>query len=288
MPTIRRRSWFLLLLLLVTNAVFYSSYRIDRAYLQRAALAIADSTWSDERIVEAIINRLRYLPRLSREQVAKLPWSTQWNLRFNPFKTGARTTFDYGTHRATCQVIARVFTALLDAHGIRWERVLLHNEDLRGIHGSVEVQFQRGPGVVDPTYSIIYRHPDGRPASRKELRDDRTLFVANASKGWQFGHGIDGRSNRLSYPVDRYVFDLPLRFSYRWFGPARWFVYGSLIKFAGPDGPLLLASPSWFEWPALRWMFFINVAVGACAIMWRFRRRIKSRKQVGEPLIRVT
>jgi hypothetical protein len=78
--------------------------------------------------------------------------------------------------------------------------------------------------------------------------------------------------------ADGYGLEHAYRFSYHWFGPARWFVRDTLASWFGPDGPLLIHRPGVQRYPALTLLVALDVfAAGLLAFLslraWWVRRR---------------
>ncbi len=266
-------------LVLFANAALYLSAQADRAFIRDIAFKIAPQGTPDTEVVRAVTRYVHdeiYHP--TPEEVERFPFWVRLNYLYNPFRTGPRPTLEYGTHHiGPCQSNSRAFMALLAAHGISSRMVVQHGPHLNGRHSVVEVDYAGTQGIVGPTNGVIYQHEDGRPATLKELHEDRELFLRNAVKGFAYGWGPKGKEVTIPLPYDLYNFDYAYYFNYKWLGALRWPVYKALIAIWGENGPYLPVRPLWYTYPKYTCMVVLNAGVfGAWFVMWagkRLRRR---------------
>lgn len=284
----RQWKWAILGALLAVNTALYANVLLDRAYVRGLAFGVANPELPDEKITRLLLDHVRSLPNRTAEELKSLPWLVRTNLRYNRLRPGPRTTLEYGRHQAACQVSARAFTALLDAHSIEWRPLTMHNSNLRGTHGTVEVKFERGWCAVDPLFGMIYRYPDRKPASLTDLKAHPELIEPNMTKAWTPGWGSEERAVKRPYPIgeDGYGFENAYRFSYHWFGPLRWWVRDTLVRLFGNDGPLLLQRPRFLRSPTLTLLIALN-ALAATIYVWHrlrdWRRRHGSPPTLASP-----
>ncbi|MGH2586405.1 MAG: transglutaminase domain-containing protein, partial [Dehalococcoidia bacterium] len=79
-----------------------------------------------------------------------------------------------------CTDLARVACVLCQVAGIPARLVYL--ADTRrayGAHAIIEAYRGAAWGALDPTTGVVYRHPDGRPASTWDLQRDRRLLASH-------------------------------------------------------------------------------------------------------------
>jgi hypothetical protein len=281
----RRRVFWSAVALVLINAGLYASVSIDRRFIRSVAHQIIAPGHAQRDIVEAMVRYTRgELKKCSFDDVEHMSFLTRWNYKYNVFRVGPGTILTHGAHHlGPCQSNSRVFAELLRAHGIQSNVVALHDENLRGTHSAVQVEYEGTTGIVDPLYGIIYRHPDGRPATLKDLMKDRDLYLANAGMGFQYLPDATGRMVRVPYPVDQYTFDRPLYFSFRRFGAFRWLVYDALTWLFGEDGPRRLVRPRWFRFPAYASMAAIDIAAVVLLLLSVSWRRLDRRRSGASP-----
>jgi hypothetical protein len=81
-----------------------------------------------------------------------------------------------------CTDVARVGCAIYQVSGCPCRIVYLADPDLRN-HGHAIVEVHRGVwGAVDTSTGVVYRKPDGAPASTWELMQDEALVGRHASR----------------------------------------------------------------------------------------------------------
>lgn len=272
-----KRTWYVLgLVVIACNAGLLWSVQADRAYIRDVALRAAPEGLSDREIVTALTGYVQEnVRKCTLEDVQTMPLLRRWNYLYNPFRPGPRSVIEFGGHQlGPCQSNTRALSELLRARGIPFERVVMHDENLRGIHSLLEVEYAGGRGAVSPSYGILYQHPDGRPATIQELREDRELFVANAMRGWQYGWGPDAKAHKLPLPYDLYHFENAYYFNYNWFGPARWIVFRFLRGAFGSQALYWLTRPGWYSYPALTCVVLMDsLLLGALAAWFIVKRR---------------
>jgi hypothetical protein len=271
-----------LLLLALTDAVLGYTLIKNRAYLNSIAYSIAPPGTPERQIVKAVAEYVRdTLKRPTLADVEAMPLLVRWNYLYNPLRVGSVTILQYGQHHTgPCQSCSRVFKSLLLSHDIASRPVALHDADLNGSHGVSEVHYSDGSkGMVDPQNGIVFEHPDGRPASLQDLRDDRELFLSNVKKGWCYGRGPDEPDCKMAYPasLDGYDYKYAAYFNFRRFGPLKWPIHNFLTNMFGLDGPLLVPRPTWYANPTKTLLFSLNsiAALSALLIFLRSRRKCK-------------
>ena len=267
-------------LLAITDMLLLWSIKQDEDYIQSIAYSIIAPGSDEHKIVEAATEFTRNsLMRPTLKDVEQMPLLVRWNYLYNPLRIGPVTILQHGQHHlGPCQSNSRVFKSLLAAHGIDSKAVAMHDSDLNGTHSVVEVYYSKGPyGIIDPQHGIIYRHPDGRPATIQDLRNDQKLFLDNAGKGWCYGKGPQNPELKVPYPAQFYDFKRVAYFNFRRFGPLKWFIYDTLTRWFGPDGPLLVPRPTWYMNPTKTLGFILNSIAGLIALLgfirWRRKRR---------------
>ena len=275
-------------MLAITDVLLLWSIKQDEDYIQSIAYSIIAPGSDEHKIVDAVTEFTRNsLKRPSIQDVEQMPLLRRWNYKYNPLRVGPVTILQHGQHQlGPCQSNSRVFKALIAAHGIDAKAVAMLDPDLNGTHSVVEVYYSKGPyGIVDPQNGIVYRHPDGRPATIQDLRNDQKLFLDNAAKGWCYGKGPQYPELKAPYPTQLYDFKRVAYFNFRRFGPLKWFVYDTLTYWFGPDGPLLVPRPSWYMIPTKTAGFILNSVAGLiallCVIRWRRNRRSGSDDEQG-------
>lgn len=243
---------------------------MDKAYIAGVASQIIPFGSKDTDVVNAMTAYVRdniYHP--TAEEVARFPWYVRWNYLYNRFRPGPQTVLRFGTHHVgPCQSNSRAFKALLDAHGIDSRTIIQHDDDLIGMHSVVEVDYAGVHGICGPTFGLVYKHPDGRPATLQDLRRDRDLFLSNVSRGFAYGWGPNAKDVKRPLPADIYHFRNAYYFNYKWFGPFRWIVFKWLNGILGEDGPMLVVRPEWYTYPAYTTAIVLDSAVVALLILW--------------------
>lgn len=256
----------------------------DRAAIRARAFDIIKPGADNAAIVQQSLDYInKILQDNSPETVAEMPFWTRLNYEWNPRRVGPGTVLEHGSHPvAPCQTHCRLMMTLLEAHGLAPRAIALHDSNLRGCHGIIEVDIGDGKSiVVDAQYGILYRHPDGRPASLDEIRRDPELAYSNQLNATRF-HNIRGRQTQpVAYPfgVDGYTFDFPAYCNFRDFGPLRWKVRDWLTSWFGEKGTFIPKWPNWYVvWPAYNLAFAVDaLAIGIIILMlirrsWRRRR----------------
>ena len=172
-----------------------------------------------------------------------------------------------------------MFLEMALAHGLKVQRVNLHDSQLNGSHGLVEVTYAGRPGIVDPQYNHLYRGQDGRPATLMELRSNPSLYRANAAN-CQNIERVDGREPvRTAYPidVDGYGFERAAYINYGYFGFLRKGVWEFLERRYGDEGTLFPRHPTWAMYPAYRLAALLNSSIVLFALIWIMLSRLKRR-----------
>ncbi|MEK6643680.1 MAG: hypothetical protein AABZ08_07200 [Planctomycetota bacterium] len=278
----RKALWIGGAFLLLVNAGLWLSVELDKAYIAGIAFQIAPKSSSDVEIVEAVTAYVRdriYHPTY--EEVLEFPWYVRWNYLYSRFRPGPGAVLAYGTHHiGPCQSNSRAFKALLNAFGIESRTIIQHDKDLLGIHSVVEVDYANTFGICGPTYGLVYKHPDGRPATLKDLRTNRVLFEENLKRGFAYGWGPNAKATQRYISGELYNFEKAYYFNYKWFGPFRWMAFNALHGLLGDKGPDLVVRPDWYTYPAYTTAIILDF--GAAFVLFayylkrnsfRFKRR---------------
>lgn len=258
------------------NAALWASVEVDKAYIAGVASQVIPFGSKDTDVVDAMTAYVRdHIYHPTAEEVEVFPWYVRLNYLYNRFRPGPQAVLRYGTHHVgPCQSNSRAFKALLDAHGIDSRTIIQHDDDLIGIHSVIEVDYAGVSGICGPTYGLVYRHADGRPATLQDLRRDQELFKANVSQGFAYGWGPNAKDVRRPLPADVYHFRNAYYFNYKWFGPFRWIVFKCLNGILGDDGPMLVVRPEWYTYPAYTAAIVLDMSVVALLILWWIGRGI--------------
>lgn len=274
----RKTVWAGAVLVATFNAAMFASVAVDKAYIRRVAHKIIAPGSRDTDIVKAVTAFVHDdVYHLTRQEVDQFSWYLRVNYLYSRLRPGPRSILEHGEHLAPCQSNSRVFKELLAAHGINSRLVIQHDDNLIGIHSVMEVDYAGTKGIVGPSFGIIYQHPDGRPATLKELRDDRELFVWNARRGFAYGWGPNSKAVKMALPLDDYDFDNAYYFNYRWFGPIRWPIVKFSLRLFGADGPYYFARPGWYTYPAYTCAFALDALLVAGLLVLLSGRRIVRR-----------
>ena len=209
-----------------------------------------------------------------------MPMLQRWNYLYNPFRIGPRTALEYGgDFEGACGSSSRVMMEMLRGRGIDSRFVILLNDKLKSLHTLLEVNYDGRWGAVDPLYGIVYRHPDGQPASALELRDDEDLFVSNAQHGWEYGYGPERLDHRHSYNLKKLNFRNVHYFNFGKFGAIGQTLWNWLRHTFGEDAPLWIRRPNFYAYSALTTAFLVNCLAGLLASVWLFRVGLRRRQQ---------
>lgn len=102
--------------------------------------------------------------------------------RVNPLHPGPGDVVRWGSDfRGPCGSYSRVVHVMLDERGIQNRFLFLTDRRGSTIHTVLEVAIGGTWAVVDPSYGIVYRRPDGGYASAAELKDDPALLQWNVA-----------------------------------------------------------------------------------------------------------
>ncbi len=169
------------LLAAVAVVCFVSHYRSDRLVERTVQRVDAGRTLTDEQ------RFLAYIDFASHEIPAPgldgLPNALvrSW-YRFNPMHPGPADVLRWGSdYRGPCGSRSRVVVAMLQRRHVRSRLLLLLDDQGRSIHTVVEAWIKGRWAVADPTFGIVYKHPDGSYATALELQRDSTLLHAHTS-----------------------------------------------------------------------------------------------------------
>jgi hypothetical protein len=172
---------------------------------------------------------------------------------------------------------------MLQEFGIDSRFVLLLGDDLVSRHTVLEVFYAGKWGVVDPLYNIVYTHADGTPAAASALRDDETLFLANAKNGWEYGYGPKRKERPHAYNADKLVFRNAYYFNFGKLGPVTRGLYYTTRWALGEQGPLLVRRPNFYAYPTLTTLAIFDAGLGAAGATW-FARGLLRRGRRRESL----
>lgn len=281
LPKKSRKSWWWFLWLVLLNVGAYASVLVDRHALHNAAIRTIPQGRPQDEVVQTLVLHVRdELHHCNRGEVLRMPTVRRWNYLHNPFRIGPKTAFDFGgLHTGACGSSSRVLMEFLRAHDIDSRFVILLSDDLTSLHTLLEVYYAHSWGAVDPLYGIIYQHPDGRPASLRELRADEKLFRRNANNGWEYGYGPGRKRTRLPYAIEKYPFDNAHYFNFGKFGAVGRSFYHLLHACFGEESTLWIHRPNFYAYPALTTIVALDGVVLAaitcyCALM-RARKRFE-------------
>lgn len=168
MPTARHRvfrgTWWTtngLLAVFVLILIYSAGWEYSvRQYLRGFSDAVVPAMASPEQKVESILTWMR--SGAPREFVA------------NPEELSKRdpeTTLNYQQLLAVCGTATNAFLNLARSAGVTARRLLLLAPDRSTKHVVAEVQIDDRWVIVDPTYRIIMRNPQGHLLTRQELKD---------------------------------------------------------------------------------------------------------------------
>lgn len=277
--------WLLAPLALV-NGLLLTSLALDKQYVRETAFRAAPPGLPQREIVSRLSRYVHeeVIPR-SPDEVAAMPWHLRWLYTRNFFRPGPATILQTGAHHlGPCQSNSRALMELFAAHGIESRLVFLHNDELKGFHSVIEVDYDGCRGIVSGSSGVVYQHSGGRPATIEELRTDRELFAANASKGDIRTWGPGSTRVTLPYPIDEYRFDKAYYINFRWFGPARWFVFRWTHQLFDGAGNYFIAFPRWYNYPAITYLILCDgCALLACIVYRVLKRRSNRRDSQGDP-----
>ena len=276
---------------ILTNLVLLGSVVLDKRAIQAAARATVPAD-ADERTVIELLTRFVHdqLYHCNLDDVKRMPLLRRWNYLYNPFRIGPKTALDYGAHHTgACGSSSRVLMELLTTHHIASRFVILLDDQLRSRHTLLEVLYKNDAwGAVDPLYGIVYQHPDGRPASMWELRNDAELFRDNAEHGWEYAYGPEGEFQPHPYNLEKYPFRNASYLNYSKFGAIGRNLHGFLGATFGESATLWIRRPNIYAYPALTTLLFLDGTLVCVGMAWlivarirRVRRGPQSRAEYG-------
>ena len=168
------RSWQavnVLVLLCLVAVLFSMGWEFStRSYLKGFSDAIIPAADDPEQKIEAI-----------------LQWMGHGPARRNEADPGAlagrnpEETLNIQSLLNVCGTATNAFVNVAEVSGLRARRLLLLDQEGFSKHVVVEVLIGGRWIVVDPSHRFILRLPDGRPATRTELRDPAVFRAATQS-----------------------------------------------------------------------------------------------------------
>jgi hypothetical protein len=113
-------------------------------------------------------------------------------------------TLNYASLLHVCGTATNAFINLADSAGLAARRLLLLDSRALTEHVVAEVLMDGRWAVVDPTYHLILRGPDGVPLTREQLMDPSVLAaatrnVSNYSSLYSFQNTAHVRAGRLRW-----------------------------------------------------------------------------------------
>lgn len=157
------------LLAIVFLSLVYSAgweYSV-RQYLKGFSDAVVPAIASPEQKVESILTWMR---SGSPRSVAANPEEFS--------KRDPEATLNYQQLLAVCGTATNAFLNLSRSAGVSARRLLLLAPDRSTKHVVAEVQLEDRWVIVDPTYRVIMRDPQGRLLTRQELKDPEVFAQA--------------------------------------------------------------------------------------------------------------
>lgn len=268
----RRAILFILISVVVLNVVLCVSVGRDKRVIRSVAHTIVPDGAQEKDVVATLARYVRdEVHHCNRNEVLQLPLLTRWNYLYNPFRIGPKTALDHGAHHTgSCGSSSRVLMGLLSAFDIESRFIILLDRNLQSRHTLLEVFYQGTWGAVDPLYNIVYRDNNGRPASLSDLREQPVLFLANATQGWEYGYGPQGKQARHTYNTKKKRFDNAQYFNYGKFGILSRSLYRVLSSVFGPDAPLWIRRPNFYAYPALTTLVALDGLLVCACCVWLF------------------
>jgi hypothetical protein len=262
----------------VANGLLLGSVWSDRHGLWETAERVVPQTAGEREIVAEMSRFVRdKLYHCDLDDVEAMPWYRRWHYLYNPFRIGPKMALDHGTRQGgACGSSCNVLMELLAAWGLRSRFVILSDEDLVSRHTVLEVYYAESWGVVDPLYHILYVHPDGRPASVRDLRADPNLVASNAQTGWAYGYGQQYRWHRRSYNHIKNSFDNAHYFHYAKFGPFGRALHAGMRSMFGDEATLWIKRPGLYAYPALTTLTVMDGLAVSVLLGWLVLRQIAS------------
>jgi hypothetical protein len=140
-----------------------------RQYLKGFSDAVVPAAFSPEQKVESILTWMRSgAPR----PVAPNPEELS--------KRDPQTTLNYQQLLAVCGTATNAFLNLSRSAGITARRLLLLAPDRSTVHVVAEVQLDGRWVIVDPTFRVIMRDPQGHMLTRQDLKRPEVFAEATA------------------------------------------------------------------------------------------------------------
>ena len=264
---------------ILTNLVLLGSVILDKRAIQTTARTIAPADADEQTTIETLTRHVHdELYHCNRDDVMQMPLLRRWNYLYNPFRIGPKTALEFGAHHTgACGSSSRVLMELLSTYHIPSRFVILLDDQLRSRHTLLEVFYNNDAwGAVDPLYGIVYQHPDGRPASMWELRNDAELFRNNAEQGWEYGYGPEGKFQTHPYNLEKYPFRNATYLNYSKFGAIGRGLHGFLGATFGEPATLWIRRPNAYAYPALTTLILLDGTLLCLGIAWWIAVRIRS------------
>jgi hypothetical protein len=267
--------------LLLVHVLAFASVWSDRQALQARARSIVAPGTPQAAVVARLTSYVHdELHHCDLGEVRRMPWLLRLHYLRNPFGIGPKTALDHGGfHEGSCESSARVLMEMLTAYEIPSRFVILSSDRLESLHTLLEVRYDGTWGAVDGLYNIVYRHPDGRPASVRELREDETLFLSNAANGWEYGYGPNGKSHPHRYNARKNVFRNAHYFNFDKLGALSLGLHRFLAWLGGEQATLWISRPNFYAYPALTTLAVLDTAavglVGVVAVAIGARQRFR-------------
>ena len=264
---------------ILTHLALLGSVILDKRAIQTTARTIAPADADEQTTIETLTRHVHdELYHCNRDDVMQMPLLRRWNYLYNPFRIGPKTALEFGAHHTgACGSSSRVLMELLSTYHIPSRFVILLDDQLRSRHTLLEVFYNDDAwGAVDPLYGIVYQHPDGRPASMWELRNDAELFRNNAEQGWEYGYGPEGKFQTHPYNLEKYPFRNATYLNYSKFGAIGRGLHGFLGATFGEPATLWIRRPNAYAYPALTTLILLDGTLLCLGIAWWIAVRIRS------------
>ena len=236
------------------------AYRHDRALVSAFAHQADDGAAAD---IEAIVER-----DVAFANAALAPASFDGRAgaalklyyRVNPLHPGPGDVVRWGSDfRGPCGSYSRVVHVMLDERGIRNRFLFLTDDHGSTIHTVLEVWMGGKWAVVDPSFGIVYRRPEGGYVSADELKDDpdllrwnvRTVSGYDASYDYHAFTHLNWKKLPILMPALRIV----------------------LVALLGEERVEQIGRPEIWIWPRLFASVVLSaLALGAAIVGWRLER----------------
>ncbi len=192
-----RAIWYAADVLLIASlgALIYASIweLSTRNYLKGFSDAVVPSTDQPEQKVEAILAWMKNGPA---RRTTPSPDSLS--------ARDTEQTLNYSQLLQVCGTVTNAFVNLAMSSGLQARRLLLLDQDRSAKHVVVEVLINGAWVVVDPSYRVMLRAPDGRLLTRMELKvpaifRQATEPIANYPQNYTYENTIHVRLRRIPW-----------------------------------------------------------------------------------------